>query len=372
MRVVQPAVLVGAYDWDDRIVPRAEFEARIKKVLGKIAGSGVSGLVVYGNKIDNAALAYLTHFTPKLDAAFALIAPDGGVRLHSAGSPQMMVNAQRLTWVEGVKPMRDAGRHIAEWAEALPPGPLALWATETMPADLLPRLEAALPSRPLRDVGALLDPLLRRKSPVARRLIEGACTMLGASSAALRQAFRDGATAREAIVAAEKAAAAAGAQDIRVLASMSAGGTPTALDYPQSGRIDPLLNYIAVRHAGYWADGFLTLATTPSPTLARTQEALAAMIAKARVGASVTELKQAAEGKLAGLAIHPSARKLVSGIGLSLEEKEAEPSGVERLEEGRTYSLKIGARQSESDNALLSAMIAPKAGGAEILWSSLA
>src|SRR5215469_14270812 len=145
MRVVQPAVLVGPYDWDEALVPRREFEARIKAALNTISGSGVSGLVVYGNKIDNAALAYVTNFTPKLDAAFALIAPDGSVRLHASGSPQMMVNAQRLTWVDGVKPLRDAGRHIGEWAEALAPGPLGLWTTEAMPADLSPRLAAALP-----------------------------------------------------------------------------------------------------------------------------------------------------------------------------------------------------------------------------------
>lgn len=370
MRVVQPAVLVGAYDWDESVIPRREFEPRIKAVLDEIADSGVSGLVVYGNKIDNGALAYLTNFTPKLDAAYALIALDGSVRMHSAGSPQMMVNAQRLTWVEGVKPLRDAGRHIAEWAEALPAGPLGLWTTEAMPSDLPPRLEAALPARPLRDLGSLLDPLLRAKSPLARRLMRGACAMLASSSTALREAFSRGASAREAALAAEKAAVAAGAQDVRVLASLSPGGTPTAIDYPQSGKIDPLLAYVAVRHAGYWADGFLTLATKPDATLARTQDALRAMLEKAVPGASVAALREAAQAKLGDLAIHPSARKLISGIGLSLEE--AEPGGVTRLEEGRMYTLRMGARRSEGDNALVSAMIELKANGAEILWSSLA
>ncbi len=371
MRVVQPAVLVGSYDWDQSLVPRAEFDARLKEVLGKIAGSGLAGLVVYGNKIDNAALAYLTNFTPKLDAAFALLGLDGSLRLHSAGSPHMMVNAQRLTWVDGVKPLRDAGKHIAEWAEALPPGPLGLWTTDSMPADLLPRLETALATRPLRDVGATLDPLLRQKSPIARRLMRDVGAMLAKSSAALRQAFQHGATARDAVVAAEKAAAAAGAQDVRVLASLGPGGTPTAVDYPQSGKIDPLLVYVAVRYAGYWADGFLTLSAAPNATLGATQEALRAMLPKARSGASVAELKQAAEGKLPGLAIHPAAQSLVNGIGLSLVEREADASGVTRLEEGRIYTLRIGAHKSASDNALLSAMIEPTAGGAEILWSAL-
>ena len=156
-----------------------------------------------------------------------------------------------------------------------------------------------------------------------------------------------------------------------MLASLSNGGTPTALDYPQSGKLDPLLAYIAVRHAGYWADGFLTLAAQPSATLTKTQDALRAMIAEARVGATVAALERAAREKLGGIEIHPSARKLVSGIGLSLEESEAEPDGVSRLEEGRIYTLRAGARQSANDSALLSAMIEPKTGRAEVLWSSL-
>ncbi len=371
MRVVQPAVLIGPYDWDETLVPKAEFEARVKEVARQIAAAGLAGLVVYGNKIDTAALAYLTNFTPKLDAAFALVAPNGSIRMHSAGSPQMMANAQRLTWVEGVKPLRDAGKHLADWAAELAEGPLGLWTTDAMPADLLPRLQAALGARELRDISATLDPLLLPKSPVAKRLIQGACKILRSASSALHQSFEKAATAREAVVAAEKAAAAGGAQDIRVLASLSPGGVPTALDYPQSGRIDPLLAYIAVRHAGYWAEGYLTLAAKPGATLAHARAALQAMIAAARSGASDAALKDAAQEKLAGLAIHPAAQKLVTGIGLSLVETEAEASGVTRLEAGRIYSLKIGARQSESDTALLSAMIEAKDGGAEILWSSL-
>ena len=372
MRVMQPAVLVGAYDWHSSLVPRAEFEARIKQALGKLAGSGVAGLVVYGNKIDNAALAYLTNFTPKLDTAIALIAPDGKVRLHGSGNPAMMVNGKLLTWVEDLRALRDAGRNISEWAAELAPGPLALWASEAMPADLQPRIEAALPGRPLRDVATLLDPLLLPKSPTAMRLLRGAAGMLATSAAALRQSFQGGASSREAAIAAEKAAAAAGAQDIRVLASMSAGGTPTAIDYPQSGKLDPLLVYIAVRHAGYWAEGSITLAATPGETLRRTQDALAAMCATARIGASVSEIKTAGQQKLAGLGAHPAALPPVTGIGLSLVETESEPSGVTRLEGGRIYSIRAGARSRPSDAALLSAMIEPKAHDAELLWSALA
>jgi Xaa-Pro aminopeptidase len=372
MEVMQPAVLVGAYDWDEAALPRAEFEGRLKDVLRRLAESGNAGLVVYGNKLDSAALAYLTNFTPKLESAFALLAPDGSVRLHSSGSPHMMVNAQRLTWVEGVKPLRDAGKQIAEWAEALAPGPLGFWTTEAMPADLLPRLSAALPARPLDDMGARLDPLLRAKSPLERRLMREVCGVLAKACAELRARFERGSTARQAALAAEEAASDAGAQDVRVLASLVPGGTPTALDGPDSERLDPLLAYIAVRRAGYWADASLTLTTKPAKSVERTRAALAAMLEKARAGVAAAELAAIAREKLGDSVLHPAACKPVAGIGLSLIETEASPSGVDVLESGRIYSLRTGARSSAGDNAILSAMIEVKPGGAEVLWSSLA
>ncbi len=54
-----------------------------------------------------------------------------------------------------------------------------------------------------------------------------------------------------------------------------------------------------------------------------------------------------------------------------LEEVEAEPGGVAKLEAGRVYSLRAGASKSPSDNALLSAMVVPKADGVDVLWSAL-
>ncbi len=371
MRVTQPAVLVGPYDWDEAVIPRSEFEGRIKEAWAALKGEKFAGIIVNGNKMDNGALAFLTNFTPKIEAGYALVSPDGAVRLHSAGSPHMMVNAQRLTWVDAVKPIRDIGKHIAEWAETLGEGPLGLWATPTMPGDLLPRIQAALPSRPIKDVSATLDALMRPKSAVAKRVARDAAAILTKGTAALRQSFENNVSARESVVAAEKAAAAAGASDIRMLASISKGGTPTAIDYPEGGKFDPLLVYMAVRYGGYWADGVLTLSSVPGDTVKNTQAALQAMLATARAGVSVSDLKKAAQERLGGLAVHPAAKRAVTGVGLTLEETEAEPTGVSRLEEGRIYSLRAGAQKGEGDAALFSALVEVKAGGVDILWSSL-
>ena len=370
MRVTQPAVLVGDYDWTETLLPRAEYDARLKQVLGKL-DSSLAGLVIYGNKIDNAALAYLTNFAPKIESAMALLTKDGKLRIHAAGSPQMMVNAKRLTWVEDVRPQRDAAKHVAEWAEEVAgQGPLGFWTSEAMPGDLQPRFEAALNGRKLVDVSATLNPLLREKSPVALKLSREACDVLGKAVAAMKDRF-SGESGREAAVAAERVAADAGAQDARVLISLSKGGTPTAIDYPDGGKLDPLLAYVAVRRAGYWAEGFVTLSSMNHDTLTRTQAALKAMLAAAKAGTTASALRDAAQSALGGLAVHPAARQPAVGVGLMLEESEAEPGGVAKLEAGRVYSLRAGATKSPSDNALLSAMVVAKEGGVDVLWSAL-
>lgn len=370
MRVTQPAVLVGNYDWSEDILPRAEYGARLKQVLGKLDG-GLAGLVIYGNKIDNAALAYVSNFAPKIESAIALLTKDGKLRIHAAGSPQMMINAKRLTWVEDVRPQRDAAKHVAEWAEeAAGQGPLGLWTTEAMPADLLPRFEAALGGRKLLDVSATLNALLREKSPLALKLSRDAGGVLAKSVEAMKDRF-NGESSREAATAAARIAADAGAQDSRILISLSKGGTPTAIDYPDGGKLDPLLSYIAVRYAGYWAEGFVTLTSMNHETVTRTQAALKAMLATAKAGTTASALRDAAQSALGGLAVHPAARQVAVGVGLMLEEIEAEPGGVAKLEAGRVYSLRAGASKSASDNALLSAMIVAKEGGVDVLWSAL-
>lgn len=369
MRVTQPAVLVGNYDWSEALLPRAEYDARIKAVLAKLDPS-LAGLVIYANKVDNAALAYLTNFEPKIESAIGLLTKDGKIRIHAAGSPQMMVNAKRLTWAEDVRPQRDVPKHISDWADEAAKGPLGLWTTEAMPADLLPRIQAGLGERKLTDVSVSLNALLRAKLPVALRLTRDACGMLDKAVAAMKGRF-NGESGREAAIAAEKAAASAGAQDVRVLISLSKGGTPTAIDYPDGGKLDPLLAYIAVRHAGYWAEGYVTLTSMIYESVTRTQAALKAMLAIAKAGTTTAELRDAAQTALGSLAIHPAVRRPAIGVGLMLEETEAEPGGVAKLEAGRVYSLRAGAHVSVSDNALMSAMIVPKADGVDVLWSAL-
>jgi hypothetical protein len=194
--------------------------------------------------------------------------------------------------------------------------------------------------------------------------------MLGAASAALVAAAKGGAGARSAGLAAERAAIADGAQDVRCLVSVRPGGTPLPVDGAEDRVLNPLLASILVQHAGYWAEGLVTVAASASPALAAAEAALAAVLAEVCPGASGAALLRTALSRLAPCELHPMLRGAIgAGIGLSLEEGPV-LSGGEVLAPGATYVLRIGARGAGQDAALLSAMIAVQDDGVERLWSA--
>src|SRR5882757_8986509 len=114
MHTMQSTLLVGPADWDAARMPKEEFLARTV-ALWRIARAA-AGAIVYGDRAHHAELAYLTNFTPKLEAALALIPRVGGPRLLVGGGVNMMQAAKPLTFIESVQPLRDVGATVAQWA----------------------------------------------------------------------------------------------------------------------------------------------------------------------------------------------------------------------------------------------------------------
>ena len=381
MLTMNTALLVGPYDWDEALLPRAEFDARVAAAGKMITQRGHVGLVVHGAAEENGPLAYLTGFTPKLGSGFALVAPGKPIRIIVPGSSQMLESAKRLTWVEDLKPLRDVGKDIATWIGEIAPGAnspaaLGLWGGATMPGGMYARISGALKdAASLEDNDIAMDSLRRKKSARERDLMRRAARALTAAVEAFSKARREGKATRAAAIAAERAAYAAGAQDARVMASFGAGGPPLPLDGIDERKPDPCLVYVAVRLAGYWADGFVTLAAARNGAMAKTTDALAAVIAAAKPGVSGNDLAGIAAVKLGdGYRRHPA---LPAGIGASIGLSLVEPPDFNedreaRLEEGGVYSLKVGASGQGTDNALGSALVAIENGKTEVLWRSLA
>ena len=92
MLTMEPTLLVGPSDWDATRMPKEEFLARAT-ALWKVAPAA-AGAIVYGDRAHHAELAYLTGFTPKLEAALALLPRVGAPRLLIGGGVNMVQAAK--------------------------------------------------------------------------------------------------------------------------------------------------------------------------------------------------------------------------------------------------------------------------------------
>ena len=114
MLAMNSTLLVGPSDWDAARMPKTEFAARAGAFWRD--NPPISGAIVYGDRVNHAELAYLTNFTPKLEAALALIPRDGAPQLLVGGGVNMLPAARPLTFVEDLRPLRNVGSTVAKWS----------------------------------------------------------------------------------------------------------------------------------------------------------------------------------------------------------------------------------------------------------------
>ncbi len=370
MQTMHPTLLIGPGDWDPQQIPRKDYDDRLAALWHDHDKAG--GAIIYGDSRNHAALAYLTHFTPKLEAALALIPRRGEPRMLIGGGVNMLPAAKPLTFISALAPLRDAAKSAADWADGLPAGTsLVLIGGEAMPNDLRRALDRALGGGLRFENGdAPLQARMSQKSPRELHVIRKACATLGAAVVALRDAVRGGKSVTDCILHAEQAALQRGAQDVRSLFSLDGGRTLRPFDVPVAQPSDPLQIYLAVRHDGYWAEGFVRAAVAEDALGGKVERILRAMAADAKAGLSCQQLQQILDTGRGTRKPHPLADGLFgSSIGLSLDE----PPLLRRdsdatLEEGAVYSLRAGLVDQAGAGAIVSTMIAVTTGGSEVLW----
>lgn len=345
MRILESTLLTGPYDWDERVLPRDEYDARLARVRAAMAEAGATALAIFAHPGDYGALGYLTNYAPKTGPALGLVSREGPLRILVSGTPKMMDAAKRLTWVEDLRPISGAAKTIAEFVGD--GSALGTWAFGAAPQGLYGNIAKAVAPRALVALDQPLDAVRRHKSPRELELICGAARMVATAAEKFAANLRAGSGVRSAGLAAERAAVATGAQDARVMASLSAGGVPLPLDEARDERVlDPANAGIAVQNHGYWASGTVTVARKPGAAQAQAKQALAAALAAARPGAKLP----------AGVA--------ANAVGLSLEEV-----GSAALEAGAVYALTASAAEG-SGTAYASALVAVTENGREVLWQS--
>jgi Xaa-Pro aminopeptidase len=329
-----------------------------------------SGAIVYGDRVNHAELAYLTHFTPKLEAALALIPRVGAPQLLVGGGANMVPAAKPLTFIEDLRPLRNVGQTVAEWARAQGGSPVLIGGT-AMPYALHQEIMRAFEG-PIEDRTGELHALMRRKSECELAALREACAALQAAMTAISEAQTAGASATAAILAGERVANHRGAQDVSTLFSLDRGRTLRPFETLVEHSVDPLQVYVAVRQFGYWAEGFGTFSASPNACAQRARDVLRSVVERMQTGERCGEIARSIARAAHSFDLHPiTARGIGNGIGLALEEPPLIAAESEdRLESGGVYSVRVGLTDGR-DHAIVSAMVAVHAHGNEMLWPSI-
>lgn len=370
MHTMHPTLLVGPGDWDSQRISRQDYDDRLAALWRDHPDA--DGAIVYGNSRNHAAIAYLTHFTPKLEAAIALMPRRGEPQMLIGGGVNMLPAARPLTFVSQLAPLRDAAKTIADWAHGLESGRgLVLLGGDVMPYQLRCAIERALGNGVWLENGdATLQARMRRKSAGELGILREACAILDDTVAALREAAGKDNSVTDCILSAEHTALQRGAQDVRSLFSLDEGRSFRPFDIPIAQRRDPLQAYLAVRYDGYWADALVRVGRQDDQLGRKAKETLQAMISATKPGVSGRKLHQIAEVARGTFAVHPLADATFgNSIGLLLDEPPLlSRDGDTVLEADVVYSLRSGLIDEAGAGAVVSAVVLVTEHAPELLW----
>jgi Xaa-Pro aminopeptidase len=375
---MHPTLLIGPYDWQPERLPKSEFLARIQALWKKISDPTCSAVIVYGDNRNHAELAYLSNFVPKLGPAMMFIPRAGEPKLLVSGAPNMLSAARRLTWIEEVEPLRDVGKAIARWLNHSDPA-IATRRAALIGCDYMrsafhrPFIKSFGVENLFLDATPRLRTLMRCKSPRELGLIREGCAILNAATKALAEAKRGGAGITAAILEAERTANHLGAQDVRTLFSLDGGRTLIPFEKPIDSTVEPLQAYIAVRHVGYWVEGFVSLAVSEHSVLVKAMDALKMVITSATAGAKCSDLARLAAEKIRPYGAHAiTGENIGNGIGLLLEEEPRVSANNEAVVgAGEVYALRVGASDGQEHHGIVSAIVAVHENENEVLWSAV-
>ena len=103
MRTVQPAIVIGSYNWDEDRLPRDEFELRGAELNRLMDAQGWKAMLIHGDAREHGALAYYSNFIPRLRWAMALVPRRGEPRLLVSMSARDMPAMKLMTWIADVR-----------------------------------------------------------------------------------------------------------------------------------------------------------------------------------------------------------------------------------------------------------------------------
>ena len=382
LQTMHPVLLYGQYEWDANWLPADEFEARLRAVRRIMADHGWHGLVVHGDSQENGLLCYLSNFIPNQRWALALIAAEGPPRLIASVGPRDLPAVQKLTWLQDIRASSDIAGALGTWLQELFAKHRASSGAAKIGFANLPRIRFDIAGKALdacrgfsevEDASSALAHFTIAKRPREIALLRLSYRCLHLALGEVERVRGSGGDDRAVLLAAERHARMAGAQDVRILCGADGLGRLRPIDsqFP-AGRADPATLYFALRRGGYWAEALMTLTRAPSPAQRAARQALEQVAASARAGVTCRELFRLLEAELPSNAAYPLQG---SGIrragGLSLDgEPWMQPDSDEALVENGVYTIVASA--GDDDSSPVSMTILARAAGREMLWPTTA
>jgi Xaa-Pro aminopeptidase len=358
MLTPHPTLLIGPSDWDAERMPRAEFDRRIDALWA--GASTAERAIVYGNSRHHAELAYFTNLIPKLGPAVALLSRTGQHRIFVGDAANMLGAARPLTWIEDVASMKDATAAIAAGGTGQRS---LLIGADYMPLALRRSVTEGLGAS-VTDATAQVWSQMRRKSRYELDAINAAVKVIAPARTAMREALMSGAGVIDVILAGERAASAAGAQDVRTLFSLDGGRTLQPFDVPVRRQVDPLLAYMAIRRFNYWAECFPLFTTRPevSPLYEKAWEAMRAAASAIKAGVAAQEITQLITAAINPYRAHPAiGHACAQRMGLAFDEPSCDIGTS--FEEDEVYALRVGAVDEAGAGMICSGMFIVQADG---------
>jgi Xaa-Pro aminopeptidase len=284
----------------------------------------------------------------------------GSHRIFVGDAANMLGAARPLTWIEDVASMKDVNAAIL--AGGAEPRSLLIGA-DYMP--LAPRrsITEALGAS-VTDATAQVWSQMRHKSRRELDAIDAAVKVIGPARTAMREALMSGAGVTDVVLAGERAASAAGAQDVRTLFSPDGEHTLQPFDVPLPRQVDPLLAYMAIRRFNYWAECFPLFTTRPelSPLYQKAWEAMRAAASAIKAGVATREIAQLIAAVIEPYRAHPAiGHAFAQRMGLGLGEPSCDVGAA--FEESEVYSLRVGAIDEAHGSMICSRMFVVQADG---------
>lgn len=360
MRTMHSVLKHGGLFWDRTVTTPSACEQRFQRVQQTVAASGDDAWLVFGDVQRHGNIAFVSNFLPRVRSALVFVP--------RAGSPILLANiglrdvpaAKTMTWIDDIRPFGrlpkdliglidqqglkaarigtcgfDLSLPVSEW-EAIEKGlPQVQW---TARDEQIGKLRAA------KDEGEIAA--MRRASEMA------------ASALALApQVLRPGASLRQAIAAIDLGTRRQGAEDASYMMAIN-GGSLRPVDDRTLAAGDVLTLYMTVEAQRYWAETARTfvLGTADGRLRAlfeRGQQAMAAMNAATRAGATAAAIARAARTALGDDALYHAAQVYGLGNGIGLD-----------CEEGPIVSETDGG--SLAENAVLATRLIVQSGGTGI------